>query len=168
MDDTARLWPLVVRELLALFPGLSPQERYQVLIEYADAFEPVPPEVATRPYPAERLVPHCESQVYAWVDEAPGQHRVQCHFAVENPQGLAARAMARVLQLACAHAPAWQVASIPDDLPQRLFGARLSMGRTLGLNALVARVTAAAQRHVAQCAACQQAQQRGVANASAS
>ncbi len=160
MEDTPRLWPPVVRELLDTFAWLSPQERYEVLIEYADAFEPVPPEIASPPYPAAHMVPHCESRAYVWTVEEPERHGLRCYFAVENPQGLAARAVARILQLACAEAPAWQVAAIPDDLPQRLFGPRLSMGRTLGLNGLVARVKAAAQRHVAACPACQAARDR--------
>jgi len=148
-------YPQALHDLLETMSWLSPQERYQVLIDYADAFEPVPPDIAQPPYPDENLVPHCESRAYVWTLEEPDQHRLRCYFAVENPQGLTARAMARILQEICAQAPAWQVAHLPDDLPQQLFGQRLSMGRTLGLNAMVARVKAAAQRHVASCPHCQ-------------
>ncbi len=154
MTDPAS-WPAPLRDLLDTLAWLSPQEQYALLIEHADAFEPVPASIATPPYPEANRVPHCESGAYVWTVEDPEQHRVRCYFAVENPQGLTARAMAHILQTLCAQAPAWQLAALPDDLPQRLFGSRLSMGRTLGLNGLLARVKAAARAHVASCPACQ-------------
>ena len=140
--------------LLAEFETITDRyERYEVLTEYADEFQEVPAEVATRPFPRERLVPHCESQVYFWAREN-GNHTLTFYFAVDNPQGLSAKAMATILDQTCSHVPAWQVAAIPDDLPQRLFGKDLSMGRTLGLTSLVAMVKAAAKRHIQACAVC--------------
>ena len=149
--------PDKLAELLEEFETITDRyERYEILTEYADDFREVPPEVARRPFPREHLVPHCESQAYVWAQEN-GDHTLKYYFAVENPQGLSARAMAVILDQTCSHAPAWQVANIPDDLPQRLFGRDLSMGRTLGLAGMVAMVKAAARRHVAQCPTCQQA-----------
>ena len=147
--------PQALAELLAEFETISDRyERYDLLTEYADEFEEVPPTVAQRPFPADHQVPHCESQVYMWVREN-GDHTLKFYFAVENPQGLSARAMATILDQTCSGAPAWQVQNIPDDLPHRLFGRDLSMGRTLGLTSLVAMVKAAARKHVASCPTCQ-------------
>ncbi len=147
--------PEKLAELLAEFETITDRyERYELLTEYADAFQEVPPEVAQRPFPRDHLVPHCESQVYFWAREN-GDHTFKFYFAVENPQGLSAKAMAAIIDETCSNVPAWQVAHIPDDLPQRLFGKDLSMGRTLGLSSLVAMVKGVAKRHVAQCPVCQ-------------
>lgn len=146
--------PQALADLLAEFDTISDRyERYALLTEYADEFQEVPPTVARRPFPVEHQVPHCESQVYMWVREN-GDHTLKFYFAVENPQGLSARAMATILDQTCSGAPAWQVQNIPDDLPYRLFGRDLSMGRTLGLASLVAMVKAAARRHVQSCPTC--------------
>lgn len=146
--------PPALTDLLALFASIEDRyERYELLTEYADAFRPVPPEIATPPYPPEHRVPYCESQAYVWAQEN-GEHAFKFYFAVENPQGLSAKAMAVILDRTCSGAPAWQVVHLPDDLPQRLFGEELSMGRTLGLAEMVALVKAAARRHLETCAAC--------------
>ncbi len=152
------LWPEKLREVLETLAWLgSPQEQYAYLIELADAFRPVPPDIATPPYPKERLVPHCESQAYVWAIEEPDKHAFRYYFAVDNPQGLSAKALAKILDDACSGAPAWQVAQIPEDLPLRIFGERLTMGRTMGLTGMVAMVREPARRHVAACPVCQQA-----------
>ena len=147
--------PPKLAELLEEFDTITDRyERYEILTEYADEFEVVPRAIAAPPYPKEHQVPHCESQVYLWVQEN-GDHTLKFYFAVENPQGLSAKAMATILDQTCSGVPAWMVANIPDDLPQRLFGRELSMGRTLGLTSLVAMVKSAARRHVDQCPQCQ-------------
>ena len=157
-SENPALWPPKLREYLETLEWLQdPQERYAFLIELADAFRPVPPEIATPPYPKSHLVPHCESQAYVWAVEAPEGHAFRYYFAVENPQGLSAMAMAKILDDACSGAPAWQVAHLPDDLPQRIFGPRLSMGRTMGLEGMVAMVREPARQHLAACPVCQQA-----------
>ncbi len=147
--------PEKLAALLAEFETITDRyERYELLTEYADTFQEVPETVARRPFPQDHLVPHCESQVYFWAREE-GDHTFKFYFAVENPQGLSAKAMAAILDQTCSHVPAWQVLHIPDDLPLRLFGKDLSMGRTLGLTSLVAMVKAAARRHVSRCPVCQ-------------
>ncbi len=158
--------PPKLAELLEEFAAISDRyERYEILTEYADEFKEVPRQIATPPYPKEHQVPHCESQAYVWIHENDN-HTLTFYFAVENPQGLSAKAMATIVDHTCSGEPAWMVANIPDDLPQRLFGRDLSMGRTLGLTSLVAMVRHAARRHVAQCPECQAAleeqEQQGV------
>ncbi len=158
MAENQALWPPKLREFMETLAWLSdPQERYAFLIELADAFRPVPETVARPPYPKENLVPHCESQAYVWAVPEPDGHSFRYYFAVENPQGLSAKAMAHILDEACSGAPAWQVAHIPEDLPLRIFGERLTMGRTLGLSGMVAMVREPARQHLQACSACQQA-----------
>ncbi len=156
-----QLWPPKLREYLETLAWLgNPQEQYAFLIELADAFQPVPPEIARPPYPQEHLVPHCESQAYVWA--VPEGHTFRYYFAVENPQGLSAKALAKILDDACSGTPAWQVAQIPEDLPLRIFGERLTMGRTLGLTGMVAMVREPARRHLETCSVCQKAFQEAL------
>jgi cysteine desulfuration protein SufE len=118
-------------------------ERIETLIEIADRFRVVPLDVATRPYPAERLVPHCESEAYFWARELP-DGRLRFHFAVENPQGISAKAMAVILDETLSAEPLEEVVQVPLDLPYEIFGRELSMGKTMGLLGMVGLVKQAA------------------------
>ncbi len=118
-------------------------ERVQALIEIADRFRGVPAEVAQRPYPRERLVPHCESEAYFWARRLAGG-RLAFHFAVENPQGISAKALAVILEESLSGEPLEEVVRVPLDLPYGVFGAELSMGKSMGLLGMVAMVKQAA------------------------
>jgi cysteine desulfuration protein SufE len=120
-------------------------ERIQLLIDIADRFCEVPPEVASRPFPRRNLAPHCESEAYVWVVRRP-DGTVDLHFAVENPQGISARALAVILQDSLAGETPDRVAAVPSDLPYAVFGNELSMGKTMGLTAMVAMVKSEASR----------------------
>jgi len=115
------------------------EERIALLIDLAGRFRDVPKEVATRPFPEERRVPGCESEAYVWATPAAGG-TLDFHFAVENPQGISARAMAVILDDTLSGAPLGEVAAVPDDLPVRFFGRELSLGKNMGLSGMVAAV----------------------------
>ena len=133
-------------ELLETFPERS--DRIQILIDVADRFREVDPEVAQRPFPAERQVPHCESEAYVWA--LPREDgTLDFQFAVENPQGISARAMAVILDETLSGVPPEQVARVPGDLPLALFGNELSMGKSMGLMGMVAMVISAARKRAA-------------------
>ena len=118
-------------------------DRIELLIDIADRYAEVPPEVAQRPFDSRHLVPNCESEAYFFpVDQADGTFKL--HFAVENPQGISARAMAVILDESLSGEPLEEVAKIEDDLPFEIFGRELSMGKTMGLNGMVAMVRLAA------------------------
>ncbi len=136
-------------DLLDLFAFLPDRSaRIETLIGIAERFREVPPEVAVRPFAEEHKVPACESEVYLWASPL-ADGTLKLHFAVENPQGISAKAMAVVLDETLSSAPLVQVASVPRDLPMRLFGNELSMGKSMGLTAMVAMVQAAARRRLA-------------------
>ena len=67
-----------------------------MLLSYADQFKDVPPEVATRPFPEKNHIPQCESDAYIWALKRP-DGTLKLHFAVENPSGISARALATIL-----------------------------------------------------------------------
>jgi len=121
------------------------QERIQALIGIAKRFRPVPEGVARRPFPEDRKVPACESEAYLWA-EPQEDGTLRFHFAVENPQGISAMAMAVILDETLSGVPLEQVAQVPQDLPYRLFGNELSMGKSMGLMGMVSMVQATARR----------------------
>lgn len=118
------------------------QERIEALIALANRFREVTPEVATRPFSDTNKVPACESQAYVFA--VPSDHGLEFHFAVENPQGVSAKAMAALLQKASG-APLDQVLSIPEEIVYDLFGRELSMGKSAGLIEMIRMVKALAK-----------------------
>ena len=130
-------------ELAATLESLERQERIETLISIAERYRGVPESVARRPYPEERLVPGCESRAYVWATpRADGT--LDFHFAVENPQGLSARAFAVILGDELSGRSPDEVLAVPTGIVERLFGNELSLGKSLGLSGMLQ----AAQREV--------------------
>ncbi len=114
------------------FEDYDRNERAEMLIDYADRFVEVPPAVATRPFAEANRAPRCESDAYVWaVDQPDGT--LAFHFAVENPQGLSAKAWAVILGETLSGRPLTEIASQPGDAIFRIFGRDLSMGKGQGL-----------------------------------
>ncbi len=140
--------PDSLAEVLDIFASLDRTDRMNTLLDYSDRFAQVqvPPAVATRPFPENRRVQRCESEAYVWAlprEHGPG---LQYWFAVENPNGVSARALAVLLDETCSGADPAQVAAIPGDIVFDLFGREISMGRGEGLMGMVSMVTGAARR----------------------
>ena len=131
-------------EALSLVSDRS--ERIQILIDVAERFREVPPRVASRPFPGEHLVPACESEAYVWGEARP-DGTLDFHFAVENPQGISARALAVILGDSLSGQPLEQVAEVPQDVVYRVFGRELSMGKSMGLMGMVSMVRNLARKH---------------------
>lgn len=123
-------------------------ERIQLLIDIAERYREVPPRIAQRPFPEEHRVPACESEAYVWGETRP-DGTLDFHFAVENPQGISARAMAVLLGDALSGAPPEQVAAVPQDIVYRVFGNELSMGKSMGLMGMVSMITNLARKQAA-------------------
>lgn len=120
-------------------------DRIQALISYSDRYEPVPEEVAPKPYPESHRVKGCESEVFVWgIPQADGT--LKYHFAVENPQGVSAMALAVILDQGLSGRPLEEVAAIPCDLVYEIFGNELSMGKSMGLMGMVNSVTGLAKK----------------------
>jgi len=131
-------------EALEMVPDRN--ERIQLLIDIAGRFEEVPPRLARRPFAEEHRVPACESEAYVFGEERP-DGTLDFHFAVENPQGISAKAMAVILGEALSGAPPGQVAEVPQDVVYKVFGHELSMGKSMGLMGMVGMVAAMAKKH---------------------
>jgi cysteine desulfuration protein SufE len=130
-------------DALSLVPDRN--ERIQLLIDTAERFEDVSPRIATRPFPEENRVPACESEAFVWAERRPDGN-LDFHFAVENPQGISAKAMAVILGNTLSGAPLEQVAAVPQDVVYKVFGNELSMGKSMGLMGMVGMVATLAKR----------------------
>lgn len=130
-------------DALSMIPDRS--ERIQLLIDIAERFQDVPPRVATRPFPEEHRVPACESEAFVWAERRPDGN-LDFHFAVENPQGISAKAMAVILRDTLSGQPLDQVAAVPQDVVYKVFGNELSMGKSMGLMGMVGMVSTLAKK----------------------
>ncbi len=138
--------PKKLAETLANFEAVDdPEFRTAMLIDYADRFKEVPERISKRPFPKENQVPFCESEAYVWLEELPDK-RLKLHFAVENPSGISAKALAAVLDASLSGLPAEEIARVTPEIVYKLFGRQISMGKGQGLTALVEMVRSRAQK----------------------
>jgi len=120
-------------------------DRIEALISIADRFAEVPSEIAERPFPEAARVPSCESEAYVWSSlEDDGGLRL--YFAIENPQGISAKALAALLDRSLSGLPPEEIAQVSPEIVYRIFGRELSMGKSMGLMAMVGMV----RRHAEQ------------------
>lgn len=123
-----------VLDALSLIPDET--ERVSLLIDYADKFKEVPPEVAKKPYPEENKVPFCESGAYVWTRQLQ-DGSLKFYFAVENPQGVSAKALAAILDNTLSGESAKNILNISEDVIYNIFGQGLSMGKNMGLTGII-------------------------------
>ena len=90
-------------------------------------------------------MPACESEAYVWCD-GRDDGGLALYFAVENPQGISAKALAAILDRTLSGLPPEEIARVPPEIVYRIFGRELSMGKSMGLMAMVGMV----RRHAEQ------------------
>ena len=127
------------------FDFVDRSERAELLIECADRFHEVPPAIAKRPFSEENHVKRCESNAYVWFEDRP-DGTIKYHFAVENPQGLSAKAWAVIMDETLSGQPLEQVAAVTPEVIFQVFGKEISMGKGQGLMGMLDHVTLAARR----------------------
>ena len=137
--------PAPLTGLIEDFAFLERSERMELLIEFADRFVEVEPAVATRPFPEANHVLRCESQAYVFPVEKP-DGTLKFEFAVENPQGLSAKAWAVIMDETLSGQPLEQVVAVDAESIFKIFGKELSMGKGQGLMGMLDHVTTAAKR----------------------
>ncbi|MGB6362415.1 MAG: hypothetical protein WBG64_07070, partial [Thermoanaerobaculia bacterium] len=82
-----------------------------------------------------------------WAEDRP-DGSIGIHFAVENPQGISAKAMAVILDENLSGVPLEELARLSTDIPYEIFGRELSMGKSMGLMGMVAMVQRAAKKRL--------------------
>lgn len=123
----------------------DPADRADLLLGLADRFREVPSDVASRPFPDINRVPACESEAYVWgVLQNDGTLRL--HFAVENPSGVSAKALATILDRGLSGLPPNAVADVSPDIVYEIFRRDISMGKGLGLMSMVRAVQVVARQ----------------------
>lgn len=141
--------PRKLRETLDLLSSIEDRsERIQLLIDVSRRYRPVPESLARPPYPPEHRVPGCESEAYVWAEEAE-DGTLRFHFAVLNPQGISAMALAVILQEGLAGAAPEDAALVSPEIVYSIFGRELSMGKSMGLTGVVRMVAALAREKAA-------------------
>ena len=130
-------------ETFDMFP--DPADRTGMLLSYADQFREVPADVAVRPFAASHQVPQCESDAYAWAMRQP-DGTLKLYFAVENPSGVSAKALAAILDRTLSGLPPEDIERIDSGIVERIFRQNISMGKGMGLMSMVEAVRALARR----------------------
>lgn len=131
MGDALAEIPAKLARMRDMFKNMERSQRIKMLIDIGATYREVPPEIASRPFAEDRKVPACESQAYVWaVEEGDG---LKYYFAVENPQGVSAKATAALIDRTCSGVPPEQVAAIPTDIIYEIFGEELSIAKNMGL-----------------------------------
>ena len=136
--------PDKLQQLVDTFQMFDPADRTSMLLSYADQFKEVPPSIASRPFPKSHQIPQCESDAYAWAQKMP-DGTLKLYFAVENPSGVSAKALAAILDKTLSGLPAREIATITPDIVERIFRQNISMGKGMGLMSMVDAVRALAR-----------------------
>jgi len=123
-------------QLVEMFQMFDPADRTSMLLSYADQFKEVPPSIATRPFPKSHQIPQCESDAYVWAMKQP-DGTLKLYFAVENPSGVSAKALASILDRTLSGLPASEIAQVNTDIVEKIFRQNISMGKGMGLMSMV-------------------------------
>jgi cysteine desulfuration protein SufE len=136
--------PEKLQKLIDMFQMFDPADRTDMLLSYAGQFKDVPSSIATRPFDTSHQVPQCESDAYVWAQKhADGTMRL--YFAVENPSGISAKALAAILDKTLSGLPASEIATVNCDIVEKIFRQNISMGKGMGLMSMVQAVQALAK-----------------------
>ncbi len=136
--------PEKLQQLVDMFQMFDPADRTNLLLSYADQFKDVPPSIATRPFAKSHLIPQCESEAYAWAQKMP-DGTLKLYFAVENPSGVSAKALAAILDKTLSGLPAEAIATVDPSIVEKIFRQNISMGKGLGLMSMVQAVATLAR-----------------------
>ena len=112
-------------------------DRYQLLIDYADKFRPVQEHIATRPFPEDHRVPSCESQAYVFAEER-SDGLLNFHFAVENPNGISAKAISAIMHDVASGAQLDEILAIEPEIIFKFFNRdQFGIARSEGLRGII-------------------------------
>lgn len=137
-------YPSKLQAVVDMFAMFDPADRTNMLLSYADQFKDVPPDVATRPFAKNHLVPACESEAYAWAMKRP-DGTLKLHFAVENPSGVSAKALAAILDKTLSGLKPEEIGQVDASIVEKLFRQNISMGKGMGLMSMVEAVRSLAR-----------------------
>lgn len=130
--------PEKLQDILDVFE-MNPDRsnRYQLLIDFAEKFKPVSEKVVPRPYPESHRVPSCESQAFVFAEKRP-DGLLNFHFAVENPNGISAKAVSAIMQDVASGASFDEILAIDPEIIFKFFSRdQLGIARSEGLRGII-------------------------------
>ena len=130
------MYPQKLQAVIYMFAMFDTHDRTNMLLSYADQFREVPADVATRPFAKSHQVPQCESDAYAWAMKRP-DGTLKLWFAVENPSGVSAKALAAILDKTLSGLTPHEIAQVDSTIVEKLFRQNISMGKGMGLMSMV-------------------------------
>lgn len=122
-------------------------DRINLLIDYAEKMKEVPQEIAQKPFPEENKVPFCESGAYVWTKKQD-DNTLKFYFAVENPQGISAKALSSILDKTLSGEKPENIMEISEDIVFKIFGKNLSMGKNTGLSGIIQMIKRDAKKYL--------------------
>jgi len=137
-------YPEKLQAVVDMFSMFDSADRTGMLLGYADQFREVPPGIASRPFDTSHQIPQCESDAYAWAFKQP-DGTLKLWFAVENPSGISAKALAAILDRTLSGLSPEEIARIDPEIVEKLFRQNISMGKGMGLMSMVQAVQALAK-----------------------
>lgn len=143
-------YPGKLKELIEDFKLIQNRnERMDMLIYYSEEFKKVSENIVTPPYPEENRVPACESGAFVF-SELDDEGKIHFYFAIENPQGISAKAMAVIIDQTLSGETPEIVSKIKEEIVYDFFGKNLSMGRNMGLTSMIAVVRDHATKYLSK------------------
>ncbi|HEY0872760.1 MAG TPA: SufE family protein [Vicinamibacterales bacterium] len=137
-------YPPKLQSIIDMFAMFDPADRTNMLLSYSDQFQEVPAEIASRPFDKSHQVPQCESDAYAWALKRP-DGTLKLYFAVENPSGVSAKALAAILDKTLSGLTPEEIAGVDPSIVEQLFRQNISMGKGIGLMSMVEAVRSLAR-----------------------
>ncbi len=130
--------PDSLAEVVEEFAEMSPRERLQLLLEYADELPDLPEHLAGQ-HAAMEQVHECQTPLFLTVELDPD---AAVHLYFDAPrEAPTTRGFAGVLRAGLDGLPADAVAAVPDDAPMRLgLAEAVSPLRLRGMVAMLARI----------------------------
>lgn len=107
-----------------------------MLIEIAERFSDVPAEIAQRPFEESHRVPGCESEAFVFAKKE--DEKMQFYFAVENPHGISAKALAVIIDENLSNLNPSDIQNVSEDIVSQIFGGTISMAKGHGLMNMIA------------------------------
>jgi cysteine desulfuration protein SufE len=136
--------PKRLEAIIAEFADLEPQERLELLLDFANNLAPLPPEYEARKRAGENRVHECMTPVYLWVEVREGRVAMHADVAQEAPT---VKGFVSILVEALEGARPAEALQLPTDLLARLgLQQALGMTRMRGLSAILRRVRASVEK----------------------
>jgi len=140
-------YPQKLKDIVDVLSSLPEHDRIEMLLDFASKYKAVPEEIASPPYPEDNKAQMCESNAFVW-STLDSSNKINFHFAVENPQGLSARAFVVILQRNLNGESPQLIQNIPNEIITKIFSESLSIRKNIGLTNILQKVQQEAKKYI--------------------